>query len=223
MIAVGTLLALAVVAAVVDWVAVGTGRKRLEYAAKPAVLVALAAAAAVIPAGHTDLVDRRWWFVGALVCSLAGDVLLMLPRNLFVPGLAAFLVGHVLFIVGFLQPPSPPTSPPFAFSPTGIAVALGLVVLVEAVPSVVILRSLLRRGDGVLVAPVCVYMAAIVTMVVLATNVGVPAAAVGACAFLVSDTLLAVNRFVRPIRQGTLLVHITYHVAQLLLVVSLLK
>jgi uncharacterized membrane protein YhhN len=222
-IAVGTLLALAVVAAVVDWVAVGTGRTRLEYAAKPAVLVALAAAAALIPAGHTDLVDRRWWFVGALVCSLAGDVLLMLPRNLFVPGLAAFLVGHVLFIVGFLQPASPPTSPPFTFSPIGIAVALGLVVLVEAVPSVVILRSLLHRGEGALVGPVCVYMAAIVTMVVLAVNVGVPTAALGACAFLVSDTLLALDRFVRPIRQGTLLVHVTYHAAQLLLVVSLLK
>ena len=176
-----TLLGVAAVAAVVDWVAVARGDRRSEYAAKPAVLVALAAAAAVIPAGHTDLVDRRWWFVGALVCSLAGDVLLMLPRNLFVPGLAAFLVGHVLFIVGFLQPPSPPTSPPFAFSPTGIAVAA-----------------------------------------VVAANVGVATAAVGAALFVVSDAVLALGRFVRPIRHGNLAVHVTYHLAQGLLVLSLL-
>jgi len=221
--AVWILLAVAGVAAVTDWWAVGTDNSHLEFVAKPAVLAALVAAAALIPADHTDLSSRRWWFVAALACCLLGDVLLMLPQDLFVPGLAAFLGGHVLFIVGLVQPASPPSVPPFTFSTTGIAVALGIVIVVEAVPSTLILRSLLRQGQRALMGPVCVYMAAIVTMVVLATNVGVPAAAVGACAFLVSDTLLAVNRFVRPIRQGTLLVHITYHVAQLLLVVSLLK
>jgi uncharacterized membrane protein YhhN len=66
-------------------------------------------------------------------------------------------------------------------------------------------------------------MGAILTMVVLATNVGRPAAAIGAVSFLVSDTLLATDRFVRPIRQGTLMVHVTYHVAQVLLVVSLVR
>jgi len=221
--AVGTLLTIAAVAAVVDWVAVGTGRKRLEYAAKPAVLVALTAAAALIPAAHTDLVDRRWWFVGALAACLVGDVLLMLPRNLFVPGLAAFLLGHALFIVGFFQPASPPTTPPFAYTTTGIAVALGAVLVVEAAPAVLILRALRRRGEPALVGPVCVYMAAIVAMVVLAVNAGSPVAAVGAGAFLVSDTLLATDRFVRPIPGGALAVHVTYHVAQLLLVVSLLR
>ncbi len=223
MTAVGTLLTIAVLAAVIDWVAVGTGRKRLEYAAKPAVLAALTAGAALIPVAHTDLVDRRWWFVGALAASLLGDVLLMLPRNLFVPGLAAFLLGHVLFIVGFLQPASPPTTPPFTYAATGIAVALGVVLVVEAAPAVLILRALGRRGERALVGPVCVYMAAIVTMAVLALNAAAPAAAVGACAFLVSDTLLATDRFVRPIPGGALAVHVTYHVAQLLLVVSLLR
>jgi uncharacterized membrane protein YhhN len=221
--AVWILLAVAGVAALADWWAVGTGSRSLEYAAKPAVLAALTAAAALIPADHTDLSARRWWFVAALACCLLGDVLLMLPQDLFVPGLAAFLAGHVLFIVGLLQPASPPSDPPFSFSATGIAVALGVVVVVEALPSTLILRSLLRRDQGSLMGPVCVYMAAIVTMAVLATNVGVLAAALGAGAFLVSDTLLALNRFVRPIPRGSLGVHITYHLAQGLLVVSLLK
>jgi alkenylglycerophosphocholine hydrolase len=221
--AVWILLAVAGVAALLDWWAVGTGRTSLEYAAKPAVLAALTAAAALIPDDHTDLSSRRWWFVAALACCLLGDVLLMLPRDLFVPGLAAFLAGHVLFIVGLLQPASPPSDPPFSFSTTGIVVALGVVVVAEAVPSTLILRALLRQGQGGLMGPVCLYMAAIVTMAVLATNVGVLAAAVGAAAFLVSDTLLALNRFVRPIPKGSLWVHITYHLAQGLLVVSLLK
>jgi uncharacterized membrane protein YhhN len=58
--------------------------------------------------------------------------------------------------------------------------------------------------------------------VVLAWNVGAPLAAAGATCFLASDTLLAVDRFDRPIPRGTLAVHVTYHVAQVLLVLSLL-
>jgi uncharacterized membrane protein YhhN len=210
-------------AAGVDWVAVGTDRHRLEYAAKPAVLAALVAAAAAIPTGRTDLVDRRWWFVAALVCCLIGDVVLMLPSQRFVIGLGAFLVGHVLFIVGLLQPPAPPGVPPFSFSTLGLAVAALAVVAVEAAPGTVLLRSLAARGDRALIAPVCVYIAAIATMVVLAVNVGVARAAVGAALFLVSDTLLAWNRFVRPVRHGHVAIHVTYHLAQGLLVLSLLR
>lgn len=217
------LMGVAGVAAAVDWVAVGTDRQPLEYAAKPAVLAALVAAAAVIPADRTDLVDRRWWFVAALVLCLIGDVVLMLPSNLFIVGLGAFLLGHLLFIVGLLQPPAPPGVPPFAFAPTGLAVAAAVVVAVEAVPGTVLLRSLAARGDRALVPPVCVYIAAIATMVVLALNVGVVAAATGAALFLVSDTLLAWNRFVRPVGFGPVGIHVTYHLAQGLLVLSLLR
>jgi alkenylglycerophosphocholine hydrolase len=218
--AVWILLAVAAVAALTDWVAVATGNHQLEYGAKPAVLAALIAAAAVIPAEATDLVDRRWWFVGALVCCLAGDVLLMLPRDLFVPGLAAFLAGHVLFIVGLLHPP---TGAPFSFSSTGLAVAAVVVVAAEIGPGVVLYRSLVRGGHRQLVGPVAGYVVAIGTLVVLATNVGVPAAAVGAVLFLVSDTVLALDRFVRPVPRGQLVVHVTYHLAQGLLVLSLLR
>jgi uncharacterized membrane protein YhhN len=216
------LMALAGVAAVVDWAAVGSDNHRLEYLAKPTVLAALVTAAVVIPLDRTDLVDRRWWFVAALVCCLVGDVLLMLPRNLFVPGLAAFLLGHGLFIVGLLQPPVPPGVPPFSFAVTGLVVAAVLVVTVESVPGTLLVRSLVTTHHQDLVAPVCLYMAAIATMVVLAVNVGVAAAAVGSVLFLVSDTLLSWNRFVRPVPSGPVAVHVTYHLAQAFLVVSLL-
>ncbi|MCD6285147.1 MAG: hypothetical protein J7M39_04450, partial [Anaerolineae bacterium] len=53
--------------------------------------------------GHLAL-----WFVVALVFSLAGDIFLMLPdEKWFVPGLLAFLVGHLCYIVGF-NPTWPP-------------------------------------------------------------------------------------------------------------------
>ena len=212
------LLAVAAVAAGTDWVAVAVADHRLEYVAKPAVLVALVAAAATIPAGRIDLVDRRWWFVAALVCCLVGDILLMLPRDLFIPGLAAFLVGHVLFIVGFLHPP---TDTRFSFSTTGLVVAVVVVAGVEALPGTVLFRSLAVHHQTGLMAPVAGYVVAIVTMVVLAVNVADPIAAVGAGLFLVSDTLLALDRFVRPLPRGSLAVHVAYHLAQGLLVLSL--
>ncbi len=217
------LVVVAGVAAAVDWVAVATTDTRIEYAAKPAVLAALTAAAAAIPADQIDLNDRRWWFVAALVCCLAGDVLLMLPQDLFIPGLAAFLVGHVLFIVGLTQPPSPPGVAPFSFSVTGLVVASLVVVAVEAFPGTVLVRALVRNGQRALIPPVCLYVVGIVTMVVLATNVGSTIAALGAAFFLLSDTLSAVGRFVRPIPQGSLGVHVTYHLAQVLLVLSLVR
>ena len=217
------LMGTAALAAGGDWWAVGTGSARLEYVAKPAVLAALTAAATSIPDGQIDLVDRRWWFVAALASCLVGDVLLMLPRDLFLPGLAAFLLGHLLFIVGLLQPPSSTGVAPFAFSAVGLLVAAVSVVVIESVPGILVIRSLLASGRRSLIAPVCGYMAAIVTTVVLATNVGILAAAIGGVFFLLSDTLLAWNRFVRPIRQGTLAVHVTYHLAQALLVLSLLR
>jgi hypothetical protein len=42
----------------------------------------------------------RTWFVVALALSLLGDVFLMLPVDLFVFGLGAFLLGHVAYTVG---------------------------------------------------------------------------------------------------------------------------
>jgi uncharacterized membrane protein YhhN len=159
----------------------------------------------------------------ALALCLVGDVLLMLPGDLFVPGLAAFLAGHVAFTVGFLQPPAGPGVPPFSYSTTGLVLATVVVAGAATVPVVVIVRSLLRSGHRALVGPVLAYVAAIGTMAVLALNAGVPPAAVGASSFLVSDTLLAVDRFVRPLPRGALPVHVTYHVAQGLLVLSLVR
>ena len=216
-----TLVAVAGLVAVVDWLAVYRDDTRLEYVAKPAVLALLTVAAAVLPAAHTDLVDRKWWFVAALAFCLLGDVLLMLPADLFVGGLSAFLLGHVLFIVGFLQPPAPPGVPPFAFSTTGLAVAALIAVAYGIAPATLIFRALSRGGTNELIIPVAVYLVTILTMLVLATNVGIPAAAVGAALFVLSDTVLAIGRFVRPLPQGDVVVHATYHAAQVLLVVSL--
>lgn len=198
------LLGVAAVAALVDWVAVTRRPSPVEPVAKPLVLVALIGVALTLDPEHDA---QRAWFVVALVFSLAGDVFLLPRPNLFVPGLASFLLGHVAFIVGFLQVAD--------ISAWGL---LPLAVLVVVATRV--LRGV-RATEPELTAPVVIYITVIGAMVGVAACSGEPVAIAGALLFVASDSLLALNKFEHERPRGPLAVIVTYHVAQALLVVSL--
>jgi uncharacterized membrane protein YhhN len=199
------LLGMAAVFAVADWVAVARGSKGLEYVAKPAAtLLLVGVALALVPEDDT----RRAWFVLALVLSLAGDVFLMLPRNLFVAGLASFLLGHVAYVAGF----GLGEAWPWIAGVAVVAVAVGAPIL----------RALLARGDKELVGPVVAYMAVISVMVACAIGTADAVAIAGAVLFMASDSLIAWNRFVRPLAWAPVTIMVTYHLAQAGLVLSLL-
>lgn len=199
------LLAAAAFTAVVDWVAVTRGDRRTEYVAKPATLALLVGVAlALDPADDT----QRAWFVAALVLSLLGDVFLMLPRDAFVPGLASFLLAHLAYIGGLRLE-------------SGDAIPIVIGVVVGAV--VAVARRVLRAVDRPLLVPVAVYMVVITAMGLYAVNSGDWRAAVGAVLFMASDSLIAWNRFVAPLRYARPAIMSTYHLAQALLVLSLLR
>ena len=90
------LLALAAVVAVGDWIAVSAGARVAEYVLKPLTMVVLILAAVELDPSSDA---ARGALVVGLVLSLVGDVLLMVPADLFVPGLAAFLAAHVAYVV----------------------------------------------------------------------------------------------------------------------------
>jgi uncharacterized membrane protein YhhN len=204
------LVALGAAIAVVDWVAVATHNRALEYVAKPATMVPLIAAAAVIdpvrPAEH-------WWFVAALVFSLIGDVFLMLEDQdrWFVPGLAAFLVGHVGYIVGMLSAPT-----------SGSALWVGVIVVVVAgaVGGPVVVRGS-ARTDRRLPIPVTAYVTVISVMVASAIGSTVTVAIIGALLFYASDFTIGWSRFVKDFPGSRMVIITTYHAAQILLVLSL--
>ena len=204
----GVWFIVAAAAAVVDWIAVAAGRKPLEYAAKPATLLALIAAALAVEGAEPA---RQAWFVGALICSLAGDVFLMLPSDRFVAGLASFLLGHLAYIAGF-----------WVADPGGWPLAAGIVVVVVAAATLGgrILAGV-RHRDHRLVGPVLAYMAVLSAMVALGIGSRIPLAAAGALLFYASDALIAWTRFVRPAPKGPLAIIVTYHLAQAALVASL--
>jgi uncharacterized membrane protein YhhN len=203
------LIVLTLVVAVVDWIAVGTDRRPVEYVAKPLTMVVLIAAALAI-----DPVDDsvRIAFIVALAFSLVGDIFLMLPRNLFVAGLASFLVGHLAYVVG-LQ----------LRGQDGLWFVIGLVVVVLAVVVIGarIVRAVRAGDEPALAVPVTAYIAVISLMVASAFGTRNLFAIGGASLFYSSDALIAWNRFVQAFPYGRVAIMVTYHLGQVGLVLSL--
>jgi uncharacterized membrane protein YhhN len=154
---------------------------------------------------------RRWVAVG-ISFSLMGDVLLMLPGDLFVPGLVAFLLGHLCFIAAFLSDSR------FAARPFLLLSSLGY--------GAINLRLLWDSIGVPLRLPVIVYVIVLTSMggqaMVRARTFSMMAdpkvrnarlAAIGALMFMLSDSLLAWNRFHAAIPGATLWVLSTYYLA----------
>lgn len=212
------LLGLAVAAAVVDWIAVwrdGSRARLVERFAKPAVLVLLLLATLTWPMAPGASLAVRGLLVLALAASLAGDVLLLPPGRLL-PGLVAFLVGHVAYALAFAQ-----LGGSVVWLLAGVAIATGVVLTVGRR---LVAAARLSRMSG----PVAVYLAAISAMAIAATRTGIPAAILGAWMFVASDAMLGFGQFVigagpdgrapRRLRMGVIT---TYHVGQVLLVLAL--
>lgn len=224
------LLSILCVVTLGDWLAVLRGHRRLEYLCKPLAIVTLVGVALSL-----DPVDDtvRMWFVVALLLSLAGDVFLMVPRDLFVLGLTAFLLALLSYTAGMsiyfsdLLGDASADTRQVVFARLGIGAGVALVGLI-IVGSRIVLGAR-RQGDD-LAGPVVVYMLVMGAMVTAAAGTGRPAAIIGALLFAVSDSLLGWGRFVRPAllqpdrgRPARLpvAVMVTYHLGQAGLVLSL--
>ena len=203
------LLAFALVVAAIDWMAVAQGSKPLEYLAKPLTMVLLIATALALDPADPAV---RTWFVIALALSLAGDVFLMLPQDLFVPGLASFLLGHIAYVVGMHVD---------GVDGGRFLVGIVVVMVVLAVIGTLILRGVRSGPEPELAGPVVAYMFVISAMVASAVGTGHVAAVAGASSFYASDALIAWNRFIRETPHARVAIMVTYHLAQVGLVLSL--
>ena len=185
-------------------------RRWQVYAFKPlATLLILALALSLSPAREA----YRWAIAAGLLFSTAGDVFLMLPRDRFIAGLASFLVAHLCY-VGAFSIGVPFAAAPLLWLPF---FAAGGVVLALVWPG---LKPALR-------APVAVYVIVIATMAGQAAgrwhasgSAMALAAAVGAGLFVVSDAVLAIDRFRWKFRAARAATLATYWGAQLLIALS---
>ena len=185
-------------------------RPRLHYATKPLATALIIAVAAVAPAPVPAA--SKWLVLAGLAFSLLGDIALMFPDKWFQAGLVAFLAAQVLYIMAFKPQSGHPVSP-MTFLPFAL---YGLLMFFLLAPHL-----------GPLKVPVFVYIAAITTMAGFAAARYVDLggtkpllAFAGAVLFLVSDSVLAYDRFARKIPGARILVLGTYFPAQLLIALS---
>ena len=82
--------------AILNWIAADRQIKALEYVTKPATMLALLWWIGSSVGFGGSMV---WFSLGVVFC-LAGDVFLMVPRDMFIFGLVAFLLGHICYSVG---------------------------------------------------------------------------------------------------------------------------
>ena len=198
------------VVAMVDWWAVATGNRRVEVVAKPLTLVVLIVVALLIdPASGS----ARALIVVGLTLSLIGDVFLLAdsPKT-FLGGLVSFLAGQIAYIA--------------AFAAVGISIhrsVIGAVVVGLGVVTVGIrIFKGMQSTEPAMTVPVLAYMVVISMMVIAAFGSGLWIGAGGAVLFYLSDAAIAWTRFVRAERHGRLFVMVTYHLAQLSIVASIL-
>lgn len=163
-----------------------------------------------LPAGRNRLL-----LTAALAFSSLGDILLDISSKMFVFGLGSFLLAHLCYIPFFLSQRKPNES---LGAPRGIA----LVALAAFSGSIAIwmLPSL-----GGMAVPVMAYVTVLTGMAVssLFWKASTNWIIAGAILFLISDTVLGVNKFVQPIPYRGWIVWSTYYAAQFLITKGSIK
>ncbi|MEN2488400.1 lysoplasmalogenase [Flavobacterium sp. B11] len=162
--------------------------------------------------------------LAALALSWLGDVILLftdLGEIYFILGLVFFLMAHIVYCVLFNKQKrirKKQNKPLFIFGSVFIAFYLiGMV-------------SVLMPYLGELEIPVSIYASVISIMLLFAFNgflvwekPGNKLVFLGAIFFIISDSILAVNKFYAPIPKSSFFIMLTYLLAQYLIVVGTLR
>jgi alkenylglycerophosphocholine/alkenylglycerophosphoethanolamine hydrolase len=150
---------------------------------------------------------RKGKLIGVgLLFSGAGDIILEIDgTGLFVYGLGAFLIAHLFYIAAFIRQPE--------ISRSRLPVPLAICVYG------VIMGVVLFPHLGDMLIPVAVYLLIVLGMGISAalgtTNHSLVVA--GAALFILSDSFIAINRFLVPVPLSGLLIMTTYYMAQFLI------
>ena len=151
----------------------------------------------------------------ALSFSLLGDMLLSFD-GYFILGLAAFLLAQITYTVLFLK---------FKHTTKIVNAWFAFILLYIIFMAYMVLPSVIQN-DAVRAMIVGAYMCAIATMAICAGLQRPPSVymtALGAFIFVISDSLIAINKFVAPFEYSGIAIMSTYYSAQLLIVFGMVK
>lgn len=210
-----------------DWSAIVFNWKTLKTFSKSLAMV-LVILWTLVMAGW-QLSSLIWILFAGQVFGLIGDIFLQLPRRWFLPGLGAFLAGHICYLVLFIIKligifESGIHNPYWGWwGMLGLLIFLGLMTVFDRSFSPISERRTekpflwlaIRTYAGVL--SFIVVLSFLLISLISVRSLRQWLLPVGAVLFLVSDFLLAYRRFIKTFPNGQLLVRITYHMAQLCL------
>jgi uncharacterized membrane protein YhhN len=150
-------------------------------------------------------------FASLLFCAAADIALELAAGKYFVAGLGLFLIAHILFIVTF--------SRDFNFQKSKIPIII-LLIVYSKMMAFVLTPSLKEMA-----IPVYIYMTAITFMGIFASLRASKNdfTLYGAISFIVSDSVLAINKFMMPVVAVDYVVMITYYLALFLIVYGFLR
>ena len=138
----------------------------------------------------------------------------------FLPGLGSFLIAHLFYIFAFLQ-----DNQGFIFSKKD-RIHWGVMVLLFGIG----LMGYLLPHLGQMQIPVGVYSSTILVMLLTALNRWKSVSSLsfqwvlaGAILFVLSDSMIAISRFVAPFSLSGICIMVTYAVGQYLIVMGYLK
>ena len=214
-------LILLLITVFLDWYAISINNKKIIiYFAKPAIIVVLISASLYY---LWPLNNQTLFLIIGLFFSLIGDILLMLPKDQFLGGLASFLFAQISYIIALQLFPINTNE----YIPTAILILILILVVGQILP---LFREGLKRADKQkLTLPISLYIIASSIFVLAALShfykSGNQAFSAylfssGALLFLISDLILGWNRFIEKIPNAKMRIHVTYHLAQILLTVG---
>lgn len=186
----------------------------LYYVAKPLVMVSLS----IFLFYRLQLSSGRlhYFLQGAILFSLMGDIFLMFEGNLYFQlGLASFLLAQIFYIILFALTPKAEIKPVLRRRPW---------LLLPFILYVYSLLYLLTPRLGAFLIPVLIYSLTLATMAIMALNrwrrvrqESFAYVFAGALLFLLSDSIIAVNRFASdllPLSFAHTWIMLTYIAAQ---------
>ena len=195
-----------------------------EYMFKPALMISLAVYFYIVIKERLVTTEREWgdkqdkFILMALIFSCLGDIALMFADG-FLPGLGSFLIAHLFYIFAFLQ-----DNHGFIFSKKD-RMHWGVLVLLFGIG----LMGYLLPHLGEMQIPVGVYSTTILVMLLTALNRWKSVLSLsfqwvlsGAVLFVLSDSIIAISRFVAPFSLSGIWIMVTYAIGQYLIVMGYL-
>ncbi len=185
-------------------------KQTLGYIFKPTTTLLIIILAIIQPAGSDYY---RYFIIAGLTFSLIGDISLMLPSDKFVLGLGAFLVALIFYILAFSS---------------GFGPYFEIWYLIPVAIYAIIFLWFVLPKTGKMKLPVLIYVLVLIVFMWQATGMyyylsqsSALYVFAGAILFVISDSILAYDRFVKTFRLSSAIIHLTYWCAQILLALSI--